>query len=242
MRVTKFSSNRGLVKDDGKPTRSGRYAVRCPLEPVWYRAIEEGTKLGCGMEMLDIAVLCSAQRSIYKNPPEHQRVADTSRSSLAFCPSDHIALANDFNQYMKAREVFEKDPKFDLGSLCDKNSLDMVALEEVCRTRERVGSFLKNVAKLVPTHASVTAPATILKALTIAFCTQTAIIRGKNDHYRTVHENVDARLAPSSCLVGQASEWVVYTDLTMSGGKLYMQTASPVDPRWLLDLPYFEKE
>ncbi|EQL01271.1 ATP-dependent RNA helicase Prp43 [Ophiocordyceps sinensis CO18] len=55
----------GYLKDDAALTPSGHLAAKCPLDPIWYRArpsLRRGeTKLGCSMDIVDIALLCSSQ-------------------------------------------------------------------------------------------------------------------------------------------------------------------------------------
>ena len=72
------------------------------------------------MDIVDIAVLCSSQKPIWAQVPGYQQVADVSRAAFATFPSDHLALANAFNLYMRAREKHQEEtpPKFDLGTWC----------------------------------------------------------------------------------------------------------------------------
>lgn len=241
---TNILDNRELIKDNGTTTAWGYLAASCPLDPIWYRAIAIGAQNGCSLDIMDIAVICNAQRSIIKRPSECEHVADVLLGVKAGFPSDHLALANAFNSYMKVYVKHKGDPaSVDIREWCDVHALDMEALEEVRKAREVCGRFFQFTAKLAPTRASVADLATIRKVLARAFCTQVAMHTLGNDEYVTVHENVRARLHPTSALVGGSDfEWVVYNTLSLSGRKVYLETVTPIDAEWLLDLPYFNEE
>jgi pre-mRNA-splicing factor ATP-dependent RNA helicase DHX15/PRP43 len=115
--VTDIEKNRGFLKDDAALTPSGRLAARCPLDPIWYRAIEAGAELGCAMDIVDIALLCSSQATIFMRPAQYRQVADLAKTAFAHPLSDHLSLANAFNAYMHVRRIHQKEigPKFDLG-------------------------------------------------------------------------------------------------------------------------------
>ncbi|EXU99610.1 oligonucleotide/oligosaccharide-binding (OB)-fold and helicase associated domain protein [Metarhizium robertsii] len=214
----------------------GHLAAKCPVDPIWYRAIEVGAKLGCCMEMVDIALLCSSQASIFLRPAQYQQAADYLMKSFQHSLSDHLTLANAFNAYMQVRQLHQQEggPKFDLAEWCSRFFLNIQALEAVYLQRQELRSFMESQAKFAPTHASVQDMTCVRKALAIAFCTHTAI-HHSGDVYRTVHENTSALLAPLSSLVGGDYEWIVYTTLRTSGGKQYLETATAINAEWLVE-------
>jgi HrpA-like RNA helicase len=202
---------------------------------VWYHAIETGVKLDCAMDIVDIAVLCENQKPIFARPSQYEQVADMARASFASDSSDHLALANAFNQYMLAREKVEEDQisQRDLEVFCKMYFLDIHALEEARKSREKLGHFLKRGAKLLPTRASTANTENVRQALAIAFSHKTAILHS-GDEYRTVHENVAARLEPLSSVIDSNSEWIVYDRLNKIGGKFYLETATTIKAEWLV--------
>mgnify|MGYP000860850772 CR=1 FL=1 len=189
------------------------------------------------MDIVDIALVCSSQKSIFTNKPEFRELEDLSRMAFAAYPSDHLALLNAFGLYMRAFE-HKDDPNFSLQEWCAVHFLDMQVLEEIRWKRQELGPFLKNVAKLPPTRASTREPWRVQKALAIAFCNQTAIFHATPDEYRTVHENVATRLSPLSSLLGGNYEWVVYTNFISSSGRVYIDIVTPIQAEWLLVRKY----
>lgn len=187
------------------------------------------------MTMVDIAVLCNSSKSILTPMPRYEQVADMCRAVVAGYPSDHFALVNAFNTYMRVRRMHEKSPTFNLRNWCKAHFLDHAALEEARETRGALTPFLKQCAKYPPTRKSTTDNAIAQKALALALCTQVAVSSGRAaGEYRTVHENVPTLLGSNSSLLPGDYEWVVYTDLVMSGGKVHMETATVIDAEWLV--------
>lgn len=137
------------MNDDASFTLSGRIAARCTLDPIWWRAIEVGIKLGCTMNIVDIALLCSSETSIFLRPPGFQQVADLMKAFFADPLSDHLTLANAFDAYMQARQLHQQEngPKSDPAGWCFDHALNIGALEEVCRARLNFGNFLNDIDK-----------------------------------------------------------------------------------------------
>lgn len=127
-------------------------AIRCPvLDLIWFRAIEEEANLGCVMDILDIAIVCSTQRFIPLSPPNYQGAASAARAAYTYFPSDHLALVNAFNFYLQVREKIKDEHA--LRVWCKLHFLDFGGLEEARKARLRVGPFLAQVAKLAPSRA-----------------------------------------------------------------------------------------
>ena len=194
-----------------------------------------GAKHKCLMKMLDIVAVGSTQNSILLRPSKYETAADVMHRAHAAFPSDHLTRANAFTFYMLAREkhLAGDGSAFSLEAWCKLHFLDYKALEEARKQRERLGPFLKNVAKFGATISSTTDKTVVLKALAEAFCTQAAIYHSSLDGYRTVHDNAPARLHPLSTVVNCNFEWIVYTKYNLTGGRAYLEGVSPVDAAWL---------
>lgn len=235
---------RAFIDDDGGLNKSGQLAATLTLAPCWFRAIEEGSRLGCCQDIVDIAVLCSSQKSIYVNPRMGRRTALEMRRMFQVEPSDHINLAAAFNAYMHIRELAEDNKNIDLDGWCDQHYLNKAALESVREDRLKLGPILAaRKMQLRPNRASPADTTLIRKALARAFCTHAALIDTQGDIYYTVHENTMALLEPWSALVHREVEWVVYSSLSLAGGKVYMKQVTQVEAEWfavcLGDKSYF---
>ena len=186
------------------------------------------------MDMVDIAVACDSQKEIFVRPPGLEKRADQAKARFANCASEHMAYGNAFNWYMALLvKSLEKDSKIDVERACELNFLNYQSLEEIRKTRDVLGTFLKEEADLVPTRAETPNHLTVMKALAIAFCTQAAIHKA-NDQYRTVNENVPALLDATSPLLEGRHEWVVYSRLWSSGSRAQLEKATAIRATWLV--------
>ncbi|KAK3181896.1 hypothetical protein K4F52_006800 [Lecanicillium sp. MT-2017a] len=231
----------GYLADDGTVTQPGKRASRSTLSPIWYRAIPQAAKNRCAVNALDIISVCNSQRSIHLRVPSFEQVADMAKNARTSFPSDHLALYNTLSLYMRVQEIHQQQdsPKFDLERWCMFHFVDSGAMEEVLKIREKVGSFMKLV-KVPPVLASQRDVGKLQRILARALPTRLAIHHGNSDAYRTVHENVGARLETTSSLVTKHFDWVVYNNLKSSGGRVHIETTTPIDLAWVSDLPYFE--
>ncbi|KIW18101.1 hypothetical protein PV08_02388 [Exophiala spinifera] len=224
---------------DGALTPSGIHAAKCPLDPMWYRALVVATAHGCTMDILDLASISSVQGSIFTRPKKFQQVADIRKNKWAHPSSDHLALLNAFHAFENAWEE-RNNPGVDLDKWCFDNFLNRRVLEEVAQIRKDLIGFLRLV-KMKPTRASITNSVSIRKTLAIAFCTHLAILF-KNDEYRTVPGNSPGLLEPTSGLNGRGSQWIVFSTYRLSGVKPYFQPATAIDPEWLVEQHIFKTE
>ncbi|KAL7900496.1 hypothetical protein HDV64DRAFT_244362 [Trichoderma sp. TUCIM 5745] len=240
MLTANSAMNRGFLKADGICTTSALLAAQAPLDPIWWRAISTAVNFGCTMNIVEIALLCSSQVSIFLRPAGYRQVADLARTAFMDSLSDHVTLSNAFNAYMRVREIHQQEdgPDFSLDEWCLEHALNIQALEDVRNARLGLLTFLNEVNRRAgrirypTTRAPVTDMTSVRKTLAIAFCTHTAI-HHSGDTYRTVHENTPALLAPLSSLVDANHEWVVYTDFLTTGGKQFLQTISAINAEWL---------
>lgn len=100
----------------------------CPQE----HATEEGTKIEIdyGMKVLGFAVICSTRIFTVCRPASHEQAADLQRAAFATFQSDHIAVVNAFNRFLRILEEYQKDggPNFDPEIWRKRHFLDITAL------------------------------------------------------------------------------------------------------------------
>lgn len=223
--------HRGLVNDACIITDSGMKASTFQLSPPWFRAIEEASVTGAGsIDMVDIAVLCSSQKSIFLRPAGDEMAADRARAMFEYGGSDHITLLNAFRQFEKAYDKSESDVNFSLSDWCKKHYLDLDVLAEALDARVNVSRRVAST-KLRASTSLMSSPG-LIKAIARAFSNQIAYFDGNN--YRTVNTHVMARVPPHSSLLRRSAAWVVYTKLSMPGQSVEMDAVSMISLDWLL--------
>lgn len=229
---------------------------------MWLHTIMEAhDNWSCGVEMCAIAAACSTQRSIFLRPNPYRYASDEIRTSWVHPLSDHITLMNVLHAYVVMRGRVETIPG--RQEWCSANFLSYETLEEAYSTRNQVAMMIekdhlngRHLSKIQFSHPEYYN--NIRRSLARGLFIQSAI-HHKDDVYKTVHENQEALLHAHSALVSGKHEWVVWTDLTITG-KQYLQTVTAVESEWIevflhsiksdmiylltsfQDLPYFDEK
>jgi ATP-dependent RNA helicase DHX8/PRP22 len=74
----------------------------------------------------------------------------------------------------------------------------------------------------------------VRKAITAGFFAH-ACKRDANEGYRTIIDNQQVYIHPSSALFNKSPEWVVYHELILTS-KEYMREVCAIDPKWLVEV------
>lgn len=222
-------SFRGYLNEAGVLTSSGRLAVTCPLDPIWWRVIEAGGRFGCSEEIVDIAATLSVQQSIFHSPRPHQQAARFVRTCFTSIVSDHLAYLSAFNAFRSAQSLADKEG-LDLDEWCHEHFLNRRAMEDALNIRESVRQFLRQTS-VPPKTCSAGDNEMVRKALAVGFFSHAAIHQG-GDLYKTVHGNVTALLSPDSGLIDKGHEWIVFNEVRQTA-KPYLVVATAVKPEWI---------
>ncbi|KAF5693325.1 putative ATP-binding PRP16 [Fusarium globosum] len=229
----------GYIDDHAKITPVGKLAAQIPIHPVWYNAIVEGQKLGCGLEMVALAALGSTQDPVLVHP-RGIIFAHAVHRGRFLCPnSDHITKLNALHTYVRTKIQGEVN----MTHWCIEAFIDQRVMEEVLQIREQ----LKTKVQKIMGVALTTAPfddefeLKIRKALARSLYTNSAIEKGENV-YMTVHDAVPALVPLPSALFKQGYPWVVFDKLVAYGSQIYIENVTAIDPEWLADIPFFRDD
>ncbi|KAF5962830.1 putative ATP-binding protein PRP16 [Fusarium bulbicola] len=205
----------GYINDNAKITHVGKMAAQIPVHPVWYNAIVEGQKLGCGVEMVALAALGSTQDPVLLHPPR-VAVARVAHSRFTCPNSDHITNLHALHAYVRTKI----QGNIDMAQWCFDAFIDQRVMEEVLQIREQLKAKVQNILGQPLTSALFDDgyELKIRKALARSLHTNSAIEKGE-DVYMTVHDAVPAIVPLTSALFKQA-----------------------IDPEWLADLPFFQDD
>ncbi|KAI4594197.1 hypothetical protein KJ359_008472 [Pestalotiopsis sp. 9143b] len=254
----------GFLDDKLHLTAEGRSASRLPVDPLWAYTIKEGQKsdLACATEICGIAALCSTTRPIHLSPVAFKLAADEIHTQWSHPLSDHITLLNVLHQYDGVRQEVLKKKASDYGAHVDDNLddliegelrrwcstrfLDYVTLEEVVNTRDQLCDMFKSSSVVGRIRQLPFADPDyfdkIRRCLARGLFLQTAF-HIRHDVYMIVHGNQKAVLDRDSTLAGARHKWVVWTDFLVHGTTTsYMKTLTMIEPEWIEDLAYFQKD
>ncbi|OAA72988.1 pre-mRNA-splicing factor ATP-dependent RNA helicase PRP43 [Akanthomyces lecanii RCEF 1005] len=196
--------------------------------------------------MLDIAVLCSARRSILAGPLDIKaRNCAIASYGYAVVDSDHVLLMHLLRMYTLVRDSFLREGKLEeLGAWCRRCGLDRAASEVAAQEVTRLTSWLVKHPGMALQYTPQNSSKPILLALVKVFYTHLAIgcpqaYYGRDFRWETVPNREIARIAPASAVYRLAPQWVLYNSIKHCLGWSEMHIVSTVYPEWLLDLPFF---
>jgi pre-mRNA-splicing factor ATP-dependent RNA helicase DHX15/PRP43 len=82
----------------------------------------------------------------------------------------------------------------------------------------------------------------IRKALARGLFQNIAIHSEKFEHtYKTINDNFPALIEAESAIAMMQHKWIVFNKITHVG-KSFINTATAVEPEWIVDLPYFQDD
>jgi len=226
----------GALNDKGELTKLGRRMAEFPLDPLLAKTVIMSEQYKCVDQVITICSMLSVGNSIFYRPKDKILHADNARLNFYRPGGDHLALLNVYNQWVESNysaqwcyETFiqirsmrrARDVKEQLLEICERVEIDakdpeLSTYDDEFNTNIRkciASGYFYNVAKI-----------------------------GKNGVYRTVKNSHSVMIHPSSLLLKEEPEWVVYHELVLTS-KEYMRNVLEIKPDWLLEVaPHFYKE
>lgn len=172
---------------------------------------------------------------MFYRPREKQAQADQRKAKFNHPDGDHLTLLNVHEAWLKA----ERAPSWGFENFVQSSSL-MRAHEtkkQLLQITDRLGLPV-SAGSSYRGRKDYTA---IRKAITAGFFNH-ACRKDQHEGYRSLADNQQAHIHPSSALFNRNPEWVIYHELVMTS-KEYMREVLAIEPRWLLEVApkYFKQ-
>ncbi|GJN34271.1 hypothetical protein PR202_gb22920 [Eleusine coracana subsp. coracana] len=210
------------LDEEGLLTKIGRKMAEFPQEPPLSKMLLASVDLGCSDEILTIIAMIQTGNIFYR-PREKQAQADRKRSNFFQPEGDHITLLTVYEAW-KAKGFS--------GPWCFENFIQVTSLR---RAQDVMKQLLEIMDKYkLDVVSSGNDSTKIGKALAAGFFFHSARKDPKGG-YRTLADNQQVYIHPSSALFHQQPEWVIYHEIVMTT-KEYMREVTAVEPRWLVEL------
>ncbi len=214
--------NLGALDDEGLLTKLGRLMAQFPLEPALSKMLLTSVDLGCSDEIITIVGMLSVQNVFYR-PRDKQTIADQKRARFYHADGDHLTLLTVYEAW-----------KLNGGSntWCYENFIHARALKRSQDVRNQLVDIFKKFK--LPIISCGKDYAKIRKAITAGFFAH-ATRKDQQEGYKTLQDNHQVYIHPSSALFNRNPEWVVYHELVLTS-KEYMREVCAIDPKWLVDV------
>ena len=216
------------LDDEGLLTRLGRRMAEFPLEPPLSKMLIQSVHLGCSEEVLTIVSMLSVQNVFYR-PKDKQAVADQKKSNFHQPEGDHLTLLAVYNAWKNNRMS---------NSWCYENFVQARSLRRADDIRKQMlGIMDRHKLDVVSCGKDVSK---VQKAICSGFF-RNSVRKDPQEGYKTLTDNQNVYIHPSSSLYNRQPDWVLYHELVLTT-KEYMRENTAVDPKWLVEFaPAFYK-
>jgi ATP-dependent RNA helicase DHX8/PRP22 len=212
----------GSLDNEGLLTKLGRLMAEFPLEPPLSKMLLTSVDLNCSDEITTIVAMLSVQNVFYR-PREKQAIADQKRARFYQTDGDHLTMLAVYEEWQRNKCS---------NSWCYENFIHSRALKRAQDIRKQLIQIMDKFKLCIVSCGRNYAK--IRKSIAAGFFSHAAR-KDPQDGYRTIIDNQQVYIHPSSALFNRNPEWVIYHELVMTS-KEYMREVTCIDPRWLVDV------
>jgi HrpA-like RNA helicase len=214
----------GAIDACTRITEDGRKISAFPVHPLLGRLIINSPEFGCVKEILSLVALMSVD-----NLWMHKKKPSTSNIS-----GDHIHVLHVFEQLRNITDHTERH------LVAKRHGFNMSAYSKAVKIESQLKrifqiQFPGSAINVLPNDSVECMQKLLAKSLWVN-CAKLVKRNGLVAQYETI-DKIECYIHPSSCLFAlkEPPQCVVFTDIIQTT-KNYMQTVTPIEGQWLIDL------
>ena len=230
----------GILDEDCNLTEDGKKIATIPLQPRLAKCLLSSVELGCSVEILTIAAMCSVRNPFVSLKDITDNSGTQSRFRLQKCKKhfrsdegDHLTLLNIYNEC--ERTNFDK-------SWCISNCIQYNIMEEARNIRAQLEKYLyatfegdRNILRSSELDSSI-----VLQCLVTGYFANAAKL-ASDGMYETVVGKQKINLHSTSTYLNDDTrcglpEWIIFHEIVYTKHIGNARILSKVDPRWFLEL------
>jgi len=212
----------GALDDEGLMTRMGRKMAEFPMEPALSKMMLTAVDLKCSDEVITIAAMLQVQNVFYR-PRDKQGLADQKKAKFHQPEGDHLTYLEVYKSWQRNRFS---------NPWCYENFVQARTLRQALDVRKQlitiVDRYKLNVQSCGKNYG-------LVRRAICAGYFRDACRRDPQEGYRTLSDNQQVYMHPSSALYNRNPEWVVYHELVLTT-KEYIRDCCTIEPNWLVEL------
>ena len=226
----------GALDEHARLTKPlGTRMAELPLEPMLSRTLlsSASAEFNCLNEMLSIAAMLTLQGAAFVSHDGGKKALDAARRRFAVSEGDHLTLYNVYEAFVKAGMSV---------MFCRENSLNHKAMVKAVSVRKQLAAYLERFGIGASPLSSSDVIRVGGKPLSERICRCLAtgffahVARMKSDgSFATVDGKTTLWAHPSSVFFHRKVEWVVYTEIMETKGKVFIRDLSAVEMDWLVE-------
>jgi ATP-dependent RNA helicase DDX35 len=213
----------------------GARMAELPLDPMLSRVLLQASLpvFNCLNEMLSIAAMLTLQGNVFVSHDGGKKQLDAARRRFAVAEGDHLTLYNVYEAFVKNGMTLQ---------FCRDNNFNHKALVKATSVRKQLSHYLERFGiKPSPLSSSdilrvggTPLAERICRCLASGFFAHVARMK-PDGSFATVDGKTTLWAHPSSVFFTRKVEWVVYTEIMETRGKVYIRDLSRVEMEWLVE-------
>ncbi|EGC33619.1 hypothetical protein DICPUDRAFT_80605 [Dictyostelium purpureum] len=210
------------LKDDGTLSELGKKMALFPLDPMYSKALIKSAEFDCLEEVLIIISMLSVE-SIFFTPKDKKKEVEDVKKIFFSPEGDHITFLNVFREYQKVNGN---------NQWCFDHFINTKSMAKVVNVFEQLVKYCISLKmKIVSCDQDLDR---VKKSFIGGFFMNVAVLQ-PDKKYKTMVDNKEIQIHPTSFLFGQIPQHILYNELTITT-KAFARNVMPIEASWLPEI------
>ncbi|KAK5575611.1 hypothetical protein RB653_006744 [Dictyostelium firmibasis] len=211
------------ISEDGSLTELGKKMALFPLDPMYSKTLIKSIEFECSEEVLIIISILSVE-SIFFTPKEKKKEVEDVKKIFFSPEGDHITFLNVFREFQKSKSQQQQ--------WCFDHFINLKSMVKVVNVFEQLIKYCFSLK--LPIVSCGSDFDRVKKSFIGGFFLNTAILQ-PDKKYKTMVDNKEIQIHPTSFLFEQKPQHILYNELTITT-KAFARNIIPIEGSWLAEI------
>ncbi|KAN0030404.1 hypothetical protein ACTA71_010169 [Dictyostelium dimigraforme] len=212
------------ISDNGSLTELGKKMALFPLDPMYSKTLIKSMEFECSEEVLIIISILSVE-SIFFTPKDKKKEVEDVKKIFFSPEGDHITFLNVFREFQKSKPQQQQQWCFD-------HFINLKSMIKVLNVFEQLVKYC--ISLKLPIISCGSDFDRVKKSFIGGFFLNTAILQ-PDKKYKTMVDNKEIQIHPTSFLFDQKPQHILYNELTITT-KAFARNIIPIESTWLTEI------